>query len=267
MANRYMVEEVASATWFVRGPHSNWTFTLGSHGLILFDTGSPKDRNRLRSSIRDAGFFVEDIAGIMLTHSHADHMGNAEAIAREARCFVYCSEHELPHVDGNALYRPDHGPLLRQVWRPRVAWWAAGQLDSLRHGASPVSRARTIPSHTTSDDSLGLDVIALRTPGHTSGHTAFWLPERSTLVAGDVLTTGHPLKGGSTPSLMPDFLQADPDRAARSLQRLGVVRPDVILPGHGPGITHPDSEVFSSAAQRPDDTRSHFFRRGFLSAR
>jgi glyoxylase-like metal-dependent hydrolase (beta-lactamase superfamily II) len=76
--------------------------------------------------------------------------------------------------------------------------------------------------------------VAVATPGHTSGHTSFHLPDRGALLTGDALMTGHALVRHGGPQLLPAFFNTDTGRARESLRRLRGLAADVVVPGHGP---------------------------------
>jgi glyoxylase-like metal-dependent hydrolase (beta-lactamase superfamily II) len=70
----------------------------------------------------------------------------------------------------------------------------------------------------------GLSVTALHTPGHSSDHLAFWLPEDRALFTGDLV-----LGRGSS---MVTYPEGDVAAYLRSLDRVAGLRPRVLFPGH-----------------------------------
>ena len=79
----------------------------------------------------------------------------------------------------------------------------------------------------------GWTLTAVHTPGHTSNHTCFWMPEQQALFSGD-----HILNGSTTVIDPPDghmghYLHSL-DRLAEQCTELQV---DFILPAHGHVIT------------------------------
>lgn len=71
------------------------------------------------------------------------------------------------------------------------------------------------------------------TPGHTRGHTAFLLPDRSALLTGDALVTLDPYTGRTGPRMVAPAATADLDVNRRSLDRIGEIAVTTVLPGHG----------------------------------
>jgi hypothetical protein len=73
----------------------------------------------------------------------------------------------------------------------------------------------------------------VHTPGHTSGHCAFHLPDRGVLLAGDALMTDHALVPTAEPQLLPGFFNLDAHRARASLRLLADLDAEAVVPGHG----------------------------------
>ncbi len=55
---------------------------------ILVDTGSPGDTEAIRSKLKALDIRFSDLAMIVHTHVHSDHMGSTAAIVQEAKCPV-----------------------------------------------------------------------------------------------------------------------------------------------------------------------------------
>lgn len=119
---------------------------------------------------------------------------------------------------------PDHAsgvPALRARWPGlEVCAWLAGNSEShgLADGDSVMAGDRRL--------------VAIHTPGHAPDHLCFWDAPRRDLFGGDMLIAGTTVmipagKGGSLRAYL------------ESLERLAALRPDRILPAHGPVIDRP----------------------------
>jgi glyoxylase-like metal-dependent hydrolase (beta-lactamase superfamily II) len=95
--------------------------------------------------------------------------------------------------------------------------------------------------HVTVDD---LVVQVLATPGHSSDHVCFVLPE-----AGIVLTGDHVLGRGTTVVAHPDGRLRD---YLESLHRLAEVGATTLLPGHGPVVENPAEVIGYYVAHREE---------------
>lgn len=148
----------------------------GDEGLTLIDTGLPKRAGVLTSAIESIGRSVADIRSIVLTHSHADHAGNAAELKREASAELYCSPADAPAVGGaeKAPTPPvlDRTPL--QILKPLLSLLPTPEPVEVDHMIEPGVLLR-----------LPEDLTATATPGHTPGHTSFLLDR-----AGGILFVG-----------------------------------------------------------------------------
>ena len=95
--------------------------------------------------------------------------------------------------------------------------------------------------HVTVDD---LVVSVLATPGHSSDHVCFVLPE-----SGEVLTGDHVLGRGTTVVAHPDGRMRD---YLDSLSRLADVGATTLLPGHGPVVENPAEVIAYYVAHRAE---------------
>jgi len=100
-----------------------------------------------------------------------------------------------------------------------------------------VLKTKKFAEVTTFSDGETLDLPGrprvVHTPGHTSGHCSFHLPERGALIAGDELCTLNPVTGRRGPQLMPRSFNLSTATCLDSLARLQGLAADVVLPGHG----------------------------------
>jgi glyoxylase-like metal-dependent hydrolase (beta-lactamase superfamily II) len=114
-----------------------------------------------------------------------------------------------------------------------VLLWA---LRILRAGGAGVERLTQVEPFAAGSGPLDVPghLVPVPTPGHTSGHCAFHLPDRGVLIVGDALMTAHPAGRTTGPQLLPRMFNHDDAAALASLQALAGLPADVVLPGHGP---------------------------------
>lgn len=77
----------------------------------------------------------------------------------------------------------------------------------------------------------GVFLTAIHTPGHSSDHLSFWLDEERALFTGD-----HVLGRGTSVVAHPD---GDMARYMDSLEKIRVLQPVRLYPGHGPVVEDP----------------------------
>lgn len=138
----------------------------GDEGLTLIDTGLPNRSSAFAEGINSIGRSVKDITSIVLTHNHSDHAGSAAELTSQSEAAVYCSPNDARAVRG--LERAPTPPFLDrtplQILKP---------LMRLLPSADPVEVDHEIEVGTVLR--LPEDLVAIATPGHTSGHMSFRL--------------------------------------------------------------------------------------------
>jgi glyoxylase-like metal-dependent hydrolase (beta-lactamase superfamily II) len=103
-------------------------------------------------------------------------------------------------------------------------------------------------------------VRVLHTPGHSPDHVAFWHEQTRTCLVGDLV-----IEGGSV--TVPASRGGDMARYLASLERLLSLRPDSILPAHGPQIRNPAAALAGHLEHRAMRERQvvEALRKGYTS--
>ncbi|MDV3129451.1 MBL fold metallo-hydrolase [Mycobacterium sp. 21AC1] len=208
----------------------NWTLVTDDDGVILIDAGFPGQRDEVLGSVRRLGFGIDDIRAVLLTHAHIDHLGTAIWFAKNHGTPVFCHTDEVAHAKRDYLEQAAPADVIRHIWQPRWLRWSATitAKGGMNHAGIPTAQELTTEIAT----GLPGNPVAVPTPGHTGGHCSFLVD--GVLVSGDALVTGHPVSRQSGPQLLPALFNHDDDSCVRSLDVLGLVDTEVMLPGHGP---------------------------------
>jgi glyoxylase-like metal-dependent hydrolase (beta-lactamase superfamily II) len=226
---RLSVTQVADGVHLASTGLVNWILAEEGGQVTMVDAGYPGDAARVRESLERIGRSVEDVAAVLVTHAHVDHIGGIEWIGLDAP--VLTSAEEVPHARREFLQQAGEIDVLLRAWNPRVLLW------SLRILAVGATQDVAIPEAVACATGTPLDLpgrpVAVPTPGHTVGHTAYHFPGVGAVATGDALVTGHPVTGVRRPHLLPDFFTHDPEQAERTLDDLAALDADVVLPGHG----------------------------------
>jgi hydroxyacylglutathione hydrolase len=149
----------------------------GGAQAVIVDPGD--EAPRLLRAIDELGV---ELAAILLTHTHFDHIGAVAAVAQATGAPVYCPELELPMMrDPNRYMRlPMFGPF--EGWDPEHSVAGGEQLEL-----------------------AGFTIDVHFTPGHSIGHVAYAIADEPALFSGDVLFEGSvgrvDLPGGDWPTL------------------------------------------------------------------
>ncbi len=134
----------------------------GSERSLIVDPG--EEAPRILKLVEELGVSVE---GILLTHTHFDHIGAVAPVAAATGAPVWCPEIEVPVLaDINSF----------------VPWPGFGPFESYD------------ADHTVSGgeklELAGLEIDVIFTPGHSPGHVTYSIPAEQALFSGDVLFQG-----------------------------------------------------------------------------
>ena len=183
-------------------PPAAWTNTvlLGERDYYLVDPGGP-EQDHLREEMARRSALGQNLRGVLLTHHHPDHIeGYHQLKADKLTLFCHPKTAEL---------LPSEFP------KPRL----------LEHGNS---------LNIAGD----LTIEAIYCPGHAPGHLAFYIPQRRTLLAGDMISSLSSIVIPADNGCLVDYLE--------SLERLRQINAGLVIPSHGPPFGG-DSDPFGTA--------------------
>lgn len=235
--------EVAEGVYRCGSERVNWYLVEENGSLTVVDTGFPTHWQQLLDRLAAMNYELADIDACLLTHAHPDHIGFAERLREQGDVELWLHEADVERARAGG--EPPLGEFVKNLWRPAVLRYLVEVFQS--DGTSTPAVTAVEPF----EDGTELDVPghpqALHVPGHTDGEVAFSLPDREVLLCGDALATVEfETWQGSTPQLLPPWLNVDHEQARESLSRFESLEEVVLLPGHGDPWTGTMSDVVRS---------------------
>ncbi len=194
-------------------------------GPFVVDTGHPLERLGLRFALWRAGIRRQgDLAGVILTHRHSDHAGNAAWIRRAFGCPVICHEKDAPMLSGAV----PPTPLSR-----RGARWN----DEILCRIEDRWPARCPVDETFGEGPWREGFRVVHVPGHTDGSVLLHHEPTATLFSGDAIVTGiPPFRHFELIRLARRGYSLDVDACRERVLRYVEVLPptETVAAGHGP---------------------------------
>ena len=165
---------------FTVGPMAENCFLLrrdGSDRALIVDPG--EEAEKLLGAIEALGVTLD---GILLTHTHFDHVGAVAPLARATGA---------------------------EVWVPEIERFVLADINSyVFAGFGPFEPYEAEHTLTGGErlELAGLEIDVIHTPGHSPGHVSFSVPDEQAIFSGDVLFQGSvgrvDLPGGNWEALL-----------------------------------------------------------------
>jgi glyoxylase-like metal-dependent hydrolase (beta-lactamase superfamily II) len=188
---------------------SNASVIVTESSIVVVDAlGAPALARELMEEIRR--LTPKPISHVIVTHYHADHVYGLQT-------FQDAGVKIIAHPLAQVYLHSDAAQLRLQASREEMAPWVD-------------NNTRLVSADVWVDKPTVLKIGGLEFhlkpagPAHTPEDLVVWIPERKTLVAGDLVFRGR----------VPFVGQADSGQWIQALDGLLAYEADTILPGHGP---------------------------------
>jgi glyoxylase-like metal-dependent hydrolase (beta-lactamase superfamily II) len=226
-----LTANVADGVHRIEDAHTNWYLLDGGDGrLTVVDAGVPPSWESLQRALGQLGRGTGDVAAVVLTHAHFDHIGFAERARRELGVPVWVHENDVPLTHRPLQYANERS-LVHYLTKPAALPIFAEFAITRAYFPTPIAEVRRYGNEGTLDVPGAPRIVF--TPGHTLGHCALHLPDRDVLIAGDAVVTLNPYTGGRGPQLVARAATADSVRAMASLDAVAATGARTVLCGHG----------------------------------
>ncbi len=147
-----------------------YVYLVVSDTITVIDSGVAGCESTIFAYVESLGRKREEIAALLLTHSHPDHVGGALPLVRACDCAVWAHASEVDWIE-------DTGKQFRERPVPGFASLVAGS----------VKVSRTLSGGETVDFGAGIRARVLHTPGHSRGSISLPVEPGRALITGDAI--------------------------------------------------------------------------------
>jgi len=212
--------EIVPNVHLVPGMRGANVYLLLGSTLTLVDTGMPGSEEAILAYIDSLGLDAGDLARMVITHHHLDHVGGIAAMKRRTAALVLAHPDDAGLISGEQSPPPASSPLMRFLF-----WLVAPLMPTLE----------PVPVDVTVQDGERLDLLGgatvVHVPGHTPGSIALHFPAERLLICGDTISNRRDKLGPP-----PKGFTEDMNQAIASIRRMSELEFDVLCPGHGAPI-------------------------------
>lgn len=171
-----------------------YSYLLCGETITLIDSGVAGCEAYIFDYLRSVGRDPSDIALLLLTHSHPDHIGAARAIQQVTQCSIISHSAERAWIEDVTLQNRE---------RPVPGF------SLLVGGSVHIDHALSDGDCIELDENRGWEVQVIHTPGHSPGSISLFMHGEGVLFSGDAI-----LVSGDLP------VYDDPLLSVQSIQRL-----------------------------------------------
>jgi alkyl sulfatase BDS1-like metallo-beta-lactamase superfamily hydrolase len=196
--------------------------------VLLVDTSAERFTQRMLGDLR-ANYSQGPVEAVVYTHGHIDHVTGAEEIIADAESRGFQRPRIIAHRD-----------LPPRFDRYQVLGRQNDHINRIQFNmpadARPFSDAKLTYPDTTYDQAIettvgGTVFEMYHARGETDDETWVWCPSKRVLCTGDTFVWSSPNAGN------PYKVQRYAKDWADALEKMAALRPEHLLPGHGPAMS------------------------------
>jgi len=209
----------------------------GGSEYALIDAGCGVEPEKIAERIEAAGFPMEKVTKLLLTHIHADHAAGAWYFHDKYALEVVASKEGAPWLEQADMEKTSLNPAKRAGVYPA----------DFEFPACPVHTAVSEGDRVRVGE---LELNVLETPGHSRGHVSYLLERdgHRSLFAGDVVFGGGKV-------VLQNIWDCSIQDYAATVAKLSALRIDTLYAGHG-------APLMTEAWRHIDLANDHFQRLG-----
>lgn len=185
-------------------------------GHILIDTGIKKRRNQLEEKLKAARCKPGNLDLIIITHGHADHVGNAAYLRDKYKTKIAIHRGDTRMIETGNMFIDVKSGVMIEVVGAAMKMFGLSEFE------------RFAPDLFLEDDQdlseFGLKAKVMHTPGHSEGSISI-LTTNGDFFCGDLFDNTK--KSGKT------TLIQNREKLEASIKKLGVLEINTVYPGHG----------------------------------
>lgn len=209
--NVYLFEKIKGA--------NSYLYISDNSEVSIIDAGMPGNAVKILNQISEIGISPDKIKYIILTHADIDHMGSVAGLKNATGALVAIHEKEVSYLLGEKMRKLEglRGRVIGLIFRILFKF---------------IKTKRIIPDITLKEGDFigGLEVIY--SPGHTEGSISLYTAG-AVLFSGDaIITDKHSNIEGFKYRSASDTLEA-----AKTINKIKLLKFEVLLPGHGSPVS------------------------------
>ncbi len=215
-------EQIVSGLYAISLGVVNAFFIDDPDGSVLIDTGFPGNAEKILSALKQLGKQPGDIKHLLLTHTHADHIGNAAALRKATGARTYMHPLDAPITEVGTGFRPMRGApgLKNKLFASLIHF----RVVTLKMHVEPCPIDERVEDGAMLP--LAGGITAVHVPGHCLGQLAFYWPRH-----GGVLFAADSC--GNMKELDYSIAYEDIEDGKRSLRKLARLDFQIACFGHG----------------------------------